>query len=102
MPIADQVGMEIAVNMLFNSLTSKPHVDGQAFIQFDLMHCPRATLTSAWESSPTGIEKGSTFSLGLHEGHSDDMSDIRHVESTRWGIYFGFITRMGRLVKNGR
>jgi hypothetical protein len=31
------------------------------------------------------------------------LSDyIRHVKSTRWGIYFGFITGMGMLVKNGR
>jgi hypothetical protein len=64
MPIADQVGMGMAVDMLFNSLTAKPHMKGQAFIQFDSMHRPRATFTSAWELSPAGSGEGSTFALG--------------------------------------
>jgi hypothetical protein len=32
MPIADQVGKGMAVNMLFHSLTAKPRMKGQAFI----------------------------------------------------------------------
>jgi hypothetical protein len=64
MPIADQVGMGMAVDMLFNSLTDKPCMKGQALIQFDSMCRPRATFTSAWELSPAGIGEGSTFASG--------------------------------------
>jgi len=64
MPFADNSGMAIAVDMLFNSLSAKPRMSGEAFIQFDSMRRARATFSSAWESSPAGISEGSTFTSG--------------------------------------
>jgi hypothetical protein len=64
MPIADQMGIGMAIDLLLNSLTAKPRMKGQAFIQFDLMQPPRATFTSVQKLSSAGIEKGSTFALG--------------------------------------
>ena len=62
MPIADTVGMGLAVELLFHSLTAVPRIKGQSHIQFDSMRRPRATFSSAWESSPMGIRENSTFS----------------------------------------
>jgi hypothetical protein len=61
MPLADTVGMGLAVKLLFHSLNAVPHIKGESHIQFDYMRQPRATFTSAWESSPMGIQEGSTF-----------------------------------------
>ena len=63
MPLTDPVGMGLAVELLFHSLTAKPRIKGESHIQFDSMRRPRATFTSAWESSPIGIQEGSTFTL---------------------------------------
>ena len=64
MPLADNLGMGMAVDMLYSSLLAKPQLKGESFIQFDSMQCPRATFTTAWESSPSGIEEGTTFVTG--------------------------------------
>jgi hypothetical protein len=64
MPCADKLGMGTAVDMLFNLLTAKPCLKGEKHSQFDLMRQPRATFTSAWESSPGGIREGATFVTG--------------------------------------
>ena len=63
MPLTDPVGMGLAVELLFHSLTAKPRIKGESHIQFDSMRRPRATFTSAWELSPIGIQEGSTFTL---------------------------------------
>jgi len=47
MPMEDQVGMAVAVSLLFNSLTAKPRLSGESHIQFYSMRRPRATHTSA-------------------------------------------------------
>ena len=65
MPMAYQVGMAVAVSLLFNSLTAKPRLAGESHIQFDSMRRPRATHTSAWESSPKGISEGSSITTGM-------------------------------------
>ena len=52
MPLTDPVGMGLVVELLFHSLTAKPCIKGESHIQFDSMRRPRATFTSAWESSP--------------------------------------------------
>jgi hypothetical protein len=65
MPIADRVGMGVAVSILFNSLTATPCLKGETHIQFDSMRRPRATYTLAWESSPKGIQEGTTISMGM-------------------------------------
>jgi len=61
MPLTDPVGMGLAVELLFHSLNAMPRIKGESPIQFDSMRQPRATFTSAWESSPIGIQEGSTF-----------------------------------------
>ncbi len=40
MPLADHLGMGIAVEMLLNSLTATPRLKGEAHIQFNLMRHP--------------------------------------------------------------
>ena len=61
MPLTDPVGMGLAVELLFHSLNAMPRIKGESHIQFDSMRQPRATFTSAWESSPIGIQEGLTF-----------------------------------------
>lgn len=46
MPLADNVGMGLAVELLQHSLTAKPRLKGEVFIQFDLMRRPQGTYTS--------------------------------------------------------
>jgi hypothetical protein len=64
MPLADNLGMGMVVDMLYRSLSAKPWFKGESFIQFDSMQLPRATFTTAWESLPSGIEEGTTFAMG--------------------------------------
>ena len=64
MPLEDKVGMGIAVDLLLHSLTAKPRLKGEKFIQFDTMRRPRATFSRGWESSPAGIAEGATFTMG--------------------------------------
>jgi hypothetical protein len=63
--MVDTVGMGLAVELLFHSLNAVPHIRGGSQIQFDSMRRPRATFTSAWESSPISIQEGSTFTLNM-------------------------------------
>ncbi len=65
MPMLDSVGMGLAVELLFHSITMVPHIKGESRIQFDSVIRQRATFTSAWESSPTGIKEGSSFSSNM-------------------------------------
>jgi hypothetical protein len=67
MPIGDNIniGMGLAVKLLFHSLTPVPRIKGEKHIQFDLMRKTRSTFLSAWESSPIGIKEGSMFSLNM-------------------------------------
>jgi len=64
MPMRDNVGMGLAVELLQHLVTARPRLRGENFIQFDSMRRPRGTYLSAWESSPLGISEGSTFSSG--------------------------------------
>jgi hypothetical protein len=63
MPLTDTVGMGLAVELLFHLLNAMPRIKGEYHIQFGSMSRPRATFTLVWESSPIGIEEGSTFTL---------------------------------------
>jgi hypothetical protein len=62
--MTDDLGMGKATEILYNSLTAKPRIQGQTHIQFDSVRRARATYTLLWESLPTGIREGSTFSTG--------------------------------------
>jgi hypothetical protein len=75
MPMADELGMGKAVEMLFNSLTAKPCIKGQTHVQFDSVRQARATYTLLWESSPTGIREGSTFVSGALKVTRHFLSD---------------------------
>ncbi len=65
MPIMDNVGMGVAVDMIVYSLTAKPRLSGQRFIQYASVRKARSTYTCGWESSPRGLEEGSSFSRGF-------------------------------------
>ena len=64
MPIGDRVGMGVVVNMLTHSMTAKPRLRGQKFVQFDTIRKVRGTYSSVWESSPVGVWDGATFLVG--------------------------------------
>jgi hypothetical protein len=57
MPCADELGMGMAVDMLFTSLTARPKLKGEKHIQFDLMQ--RSGLPFQWLGSRhrRGFEK---------------------------------------------
>jgi hypothetical protein len=64
MPLLDRVGMGMAVNMLYSSITAKHWLRGQAFIKFDSVQKARGTFLSTWESTPARIMEGATFAFG--------------------------------------
>ncbi len=59
------ISVGLAIELLFHSLTAVPRIKGESHIQFNLMRRPRATFTSAWESSPMGTKEGSSFSSSM-------------------------------------
>ena len=65
MPLRDSVGMGLATEMLFHSITATPKLKGQEFIQYDSMRKLRGTVTQLWRSSPRGIGEGSAFAVGF-------------------------------------
>ncbi len=65
MPLSDNIGMGVAVDMIVYSLTAKPRIAGQEFIQYSSVRKARAAYTCGWESSPHGLEEGSSFSRGF-------------------------------------
>jgi hypothetical protein len=67
MPLKDLVGMGVAVDMLVYSLTGKPRISGQRYIQYATARKVRSTYTCGWESSPRGLEEGSSFSQGFNK-----------------------------------
>jgi hypothetical protein len=62
-PLADSVGMSLAVDMLVESLVSRGRIERQ--IQFSTIRWLRATYTKNWESSPKGAAEGASFAKGL-------------------------------------
>ena len=47
--------MGVAVDMLLHSLTAKPRLKGERFVQFDSVRKVQETFTLAWELSPAGF-----------------------------------------------
>ena len=47
MPVGDRVGMGVAVDMLIHSMTAKPRLRGQKFVQFDTVRKVRGMYSSA-------------------------------------------------------
>jgi hypothetical protein len=63
--LEDSVGMSVAVDMLYSSLVSVLRLQGESHIQFEPMHCIRATFTRSWISLPQGIAEGGLFLSGF-------------------------------------
>eukprot|EP00956_Cyclotella_meneghiniana_P041357 scaffold224097_cov20-Cyclotella_meneghiniana.AAC.1 len=59
-PLADQVGMGVAVEMQMKSIRNKGRIVPN--IQWESLRKARGTQTKMWASSPIGIAEGSTFS----------------------------------------
>lgn len=78
-PLGDLVGMGLAVDMLMKSLVAKGQIG--THIQFDTMQETRSTYTKMWESSPTGIAEGSSF--------SGNASKIRFTSCPSQSVWFG-------------
>ena len=62
-PMADSVGMGLAVDMLIKSLVAKGRIERH--VQFSTVRWLRATYTKNWESSPIGVAEGASFAKGL-------------------------------------
>ena len=67
MPLCDNLGMGVAVEMIVYSLTATPKIKGQRFIQYGTVRKARSTYTCGWESSPRGLAEGSSFSQGFNK-----------------------------------
>ena len=67
MPLRDGVGMGVAVEMIVYSLVAKPKIRGQRYVQYATARKVRSTYTCGWESSPRGLEEGSSFSQGFNK-----------------------------------
>jgi hypothetical protein len=68
MPLHDQSGMGTAIDILLASLTAKPRIRGQTFVQFGTVRKLRGSFSTAWESSPQGIAEGASFDRGSGRG----------------------------------
>lgn len=62
MPLGDQVGMSLALEMVLHSKTAKGRIG--EFIQFDTMRGDRSTYTKCYDSSPKGVMEGNSFARG--------------------------------------
>jgi hypothetical protein len=62
-PVADLVGMGLAVDMELKSLLAKGRI--RKHVQFSMLCHLRATHTKNWELSPLGVAKGASFTKGL-------------------------------------
>jgi hypothetical protein len=58
-PMADEVGMSLAVDMLLKSLQAKGRILDH--VQFATLKKMRGTYTKKYESSPTGVKEGAAF-----------------------------------------
>ncbi len=65
MALTDLVGMGVAVEMIVYSMTAAPRIKSQPFVQYATVRKLRSTYTCGWESSPRGLEEGSSFSHGF-------------------------------------
>lgn len=98
-PILDEVGMGVAVEMLALSVSARPRLKGQEFIQFDTMRKPRATHSLLWTSSPGGIAEGSAFAGGFAKNKATKCPT-----QSDWFTYFlqGAEARMGYASQSNR
>ncbi len=62
-PVADLVGMGLAVDMELKSLLAKGRI--REHVQLSMLRRLRATHTKNWELSPLGVAEGASFTKGL-------------------------------------
>lgn len=100
MPLQDQSGMGVAVDMLLHSITATSRIKGQDFIQYGAMRRIRGTFSTGWESSPQGIAEGATFNKGVGRGSTLTLCPSQ----SKWFATFctGAETRMGYVSKADR
>ena len=94
MPFSDPVGMGVAVEMLFTSITAKSRIKGQSHIQYDTMRKSRSTFSKGYASSPQGIAEGSSFGNGMVKStltkcptQSEWFSTFSRGAETRMGFF---------------
>lgn len=99
MPTKDPVGMGLAVEMLFLSVTARPRLRDQEFIQFDTMRKPRGTFSQLWISLPKGIAEGSAFAGGFAKNKATQCPS-----QSEWfgGFMQGAEARMGFATQSNR
>jgi len=111
-PLADQVGMGVAVEMQMKSIRNKGRIVPN--IQWESLRKARGTQTKMWASSPIGIAEGSTFS-GFNrrvsitsaptqsEFFSDFLSGAKdrmgHQTKNQLSVPIGVVVRMLELVE---
>ena len=61
-PLADTIGMGLAIDMQLKSITAKGRI--KEHVQFATLRRLRSTYTKNWESSPRGVSEGAAFSRG--------------------------------------
>ncbi len=95
--LKDCVGMSIAIDMFYSSLVSIPRLQGESHIQFKSMRYIQATYTCLWVSSPQGIAKGGSFSLGFGR-----TTMTAYPTKQEWFLHFlrGCEIRMGYTTKS--
>jgi len=65
-PLGDHVGMSLAVDIMVKFLVAKSCIANH--VQFATLRKLRATYTKNWESSPSGVKEGASFSKAKGAG----------------------------------
>lgn len=65
MPVADEVGMGLAVEMVYRSLVARGRINKNRHIQYQLLRKMRGTSTRLYQSSPEGIAGKGSIGTGL-------------------------------------
>ena len=97
MPLSDSIGMGVAVDMITRSLTSSSRIKGQDYVQFGTIRKVRATFSTGWESSPQGIQEGSSFATS--GGRSSTLTLCPTQQKWFNTFAIGIETRMGYATK---
>jgi hypothetical protein len=97
MPLADTVGMGVAVDMITRSLTSASRIKGQDYVQFGTIRKVRGTFSTGWESSPQGIQEGASFGSSAGRGSTLTLCPTQQKWFNTFAI--GVETRMGYATK---
>ena len=67
MPLEDNVGMGLAVEMEYRSLVARGQINKEGFIQYQSLRKMHGTSTKLFQSSPEGIASESSIGSGLEK-----------------------------------